>query len=194
MTARLTMETLMTMTTMRGGGAGKKKSKKTKLKTKGRRSLCNVRFSNYDLGHLVNGWLDNPIEDSPFDFHFSKQSIIRSHIAVGFMPMMERAAKDPKVRFEFEPDGAPPADAARMDLLREEYKEAAEAVAKLSYHGDMLDVVPQKAEAPKEHIVRNKLINKPGGLFRTGLIVANCRGRTRGWQADRGGCSKEGCR
>ena len=28
---------------------------------------------------------------------------------------------------------------------------------------------------PIEHIVRNKLINMPGGLFRTGLIVANCR-------------------
>ena len=94
------------------GGAGKKKSKKTKPKTKGRRSLCNVSFSNYDLGHLVNGWPDDPIEDRPFDFHFSKKSIIRSHIAVGFMPMTGRAAKDPKVRFEFGPDGAPPADTA----------------------------------------------------------------------------------
>jgi hypothetical protein len=167
-----------------GGCAGKKKSKKTKPKTKGRRSLCNVSFSNYDLGHLVNGWPDDPIEDRPFDFHFSKKSIIRSHIAVGFMPMTGRAAKDPKVRFEFGPDGAPPADAARMDLLRAEYKEAGEAVTKLGYHGDMLDVVPREAEAAEipsdeeaqiEHIVRNKLINKPGGLFRTGLIVANCR-------------------
>jgi hypothetical protein len=132
------------MTTMRGGGAGKKKSKKMKPKTKGRRSLCNVSFSNYDLGHLVNGWPDDPIEDRPFDVHFSKKSIIRSHIAVGFMPMTGRAAKDPKVRFEFGPDRAPPADAARMDLLRAEYKEAGEAVTKLGYHGDMLDVVPRR--------------------------------------------------
>ena len=132
----------------------------------------------------MNGWPDDPIEDRPFDFHFSKQSIIRSHIAVGFMPMTGRAAKDPKVRFEFGPDGAPPADTARMDLLKAEYKEAGEAVTKLGYHGDMLDVVPREAEAAEipsdeeaqiEHIVRNKLINKPGGLFRTGLIVANCR-------------------
>jgi hypothetical protein len=71
-----------------------------------------------------------------------------------------------------------------MDLLREEYKEAAEAVTKLGYHSDMLDMVPQEAEAAEipldeeaqiEHIVRNKLINKPGGLFRTGLIVAKCK-------------------
>jgi hypothetical protein len=61
----------------------------------------------------VNGWSDDPIKDRLFDFNFLKESIIRSHIAVGFMPMMGRAAKDPKVRFEFGPDGAPaPADAA----------------------------------------------------------------------------------
>ena len=55
---------------------------------------------------------------------------------------------------------------------------------KLGYNGDMLDVMPHEAdeaeipsndEAQIEHIVKNKLINKPGGLFRTGLIVANCR-------------------
>ena len=51
-----------------GGGAGTNKSKKTKMK--GQRSLCIVSFSNYDLGHLVNGWPDNSIEDRPFDFHF----------------------------------------------------------------------------------------------------------------------------
>jgi sugar phosphate isomerase/epimerase len=60
------------------------------------------------------------------------------------MPMTGRAAKDPKVRFEFGPDGAPPADTARMDLLKAEYKEAGEAVTKLGYHSDMLDVVPRR--------------------------------------------------
>ena len=55
---------------------------------------------------------------------------------------------------------------------------------KLGYNGDMLDVVPQEVdvaeipldeEAQVEHIVKNKLINKPGGLFWAGLIVANCQ-------------------
>ena len=59
-----------------------------------------------------------------------------------------------------------------MDLLRPEYKEAVEAVTKLGYHGDMLDLVPREAEAAEipldeeaqiEHMVRNKLINKLGG-------------------------------
>ena len=71
-----------------------------------------------------------------------------------------------------------------MEKLREEYKEVAAAVNDLGYNGDMLDVVPREVEeagipsdkeAQIEHIVKNKLINKPGGLFRTGFIVANCR-------------------
>ncbi len=68
--------------------------------------------------------------------------------------------------------------------MREEYKEVAAAVNALGYNGYMLDVVPRKVEeaeipsdeeAQIEHIVKSKLINKPGGLFRTGLIVANCQ-------------------
>jgi hypothetical protein len=71
-----------------------------------------------------------------------------------------------------------------MEQLRKEYEKAADDVNKLGYNGDMLDVVPNKVEeaeipsdeeAQMEHLVKNKLINKPGGLFRTGLIVANCR-------------------
>jgi hypothetical protein len=90
--------------------AGKKRKKKGK-------SVCNVGFSNLDLGNLVNGWPDDPIEDCPFDRHFSAEGIIRSHIAVGFMPMTGQAAKDPKVWFEFGLGGAPPEDALRMDEL-----------------------------------------------------------------------------
>ena len=60
-------------------------------------SICNVSFSNFGFGLLVNGWPDDPIKDRPFDFHFTAESILRSHIAVGFMPMMGRANLDPKV-------------------------------------------------------------------------------------------------
>ena len=41
---------------------------------------------------------------------------------------------------------APPDEAARMEKLREEYKEVAAAVNALGYNGDMLDVVPREVE------------------------------------------------
>ena len=155
------------------GDAGRKKG-----------SICNVSFSNFDLGHLVNGWPVDPIEDRPFDFHFTAESIIRSHIAVGFMPMTGRAALDPKVRFEFGLGGAPAEATTRMDSLREEYTQAGVILTEMGYNGAMLDIAPPEAqhcvipegeEAQIEHIVTNKLINKAGGLYKTGLIVANAR-------------------
>jgi hypothetical protein len=35
--------------------------------------------------------------------------------------------------------------------------------------------IPADEEAQIEHLVANKLINKAGGLFKTGMIVANAR-------------------
>jgi hypothetical protein len=49
--------------------AGKERKKKGKR-------VYNVGFSNLDLGNLVNGWPDDPIEDCPFDLHFSAKGII----------------------------------------------------------------------------------------------------------------------
>jgi hypothetical protein len=59
---------------------------------------------------------------------FPKDSIIKLHIAVGFMPMTGRAARDPKVQFKFGPGGAPPNKAAQMEQLREEYEQAAQDI------------------------------------------------------------------
>ncbi len=53
-----------------------------------------------DLANLVNGWPDDPVELRPFDYHFTKEGIIRSWIAVGFLPMTGRATQDLKVRHE----------------------------------------------------------------------------------------------
>ncbi len=60
-------------------------------KKKGDRSICNVSFSNFDLANLVNGWPEDPLELRPFDYHFTKEEIIRLWIAVGFLPMTGRA-------------------------------------------------------------------------------------------------------
>jgi hypothetical protein len=71
-----------------------------------------------------------------------------------------------------------------MDELRAEYKNAAEILTTMGYNGEMLDVepveveeatIPADKEAQIEHLVASKLINKAGGLFKTGIIVANAR-------------------
>jgi hypothetical protein len=89
----------------------------TRRKKKGERSICNVSFSNFDLANLVNGWPDDPVELRPFDYHFTKEGIVRSWIAVGFLPMTGRATQDPKVRHELGEGGAPPAAAERLAAL-----------------------------------------------------------------------------
>ena len=155
------------------GDAGKKKT-----------SICSVSFPNFDFGHLVNGWPDYPIKDHPFDFHFTAESIIRSRIAVGFMPMTGCATTDPKVRFEFGPGGAPAKAADCMDQFWDEYNQTAVILTEMGYNGGMLDieppevqqyVIPESEEAQIEHIVANKLMHKAGGLYKAGLIVVNAR-------------------
>jgi hypothetical protein len=49
-------------------------------KKKGEWSICNVSFLNFDLANLVNDWPEDPLplELCPFDFHFTKEGIIRS--------------------------------------------------------------------------------------------------------------------
>ena len=68
-------------------------------KQKGR-SICNVSFLNLDLANLVNGWPDDPVELRPFDYHFTTERIIKTWIAVGFLPMTGNTVNDLKVRHE----------------------------------------------------------------------------------------------
>ena len=56
----------------------------------------------------------------PFDYHFTKEGIIRSWIAVGFLPMKGRAMEDPKERHELGEGGAPPATAKLLAALNKE--------------------------------------------------------------------------
>jgi len=89
------------------------------------------------------------LELRPFDYHFTKKEIIRSWIAVGFLPMTGRAMEDPKVRHELGEGGAPPAAAKCLAALDKEYKIAAKTLAGMGYNGTMLD-----CEVPK---VKKKL-------------------------------------
>jgi hypothetical protein len=153
-------------------------------KKKGGQSICNVSFSNFDLANLVNGWPDDPVELRPFDYHFTKEGIIGSWLAVGFLPMTGKAAEDPKVRHELGEGGAPPAAARRLAALNKEYIISATTLTAMGFNGELLDCELPKVkkqpvfrdeEAQIQHIVDNKLLNKAGGLYKTGLIVANCR-------------------
>ena len=153
-------------------------------KKKGGQSICNVSFSNFDLANLVNGWPEDPLELRPFDYHFTKKGIIRSWIAVGFLPMTGRATADPKVRHELGEGGAPPAAAKHLAALDKEYKIAAKTLTGMGYNGTMLDCeLPKVKKKPNfcneeawiQHIIDNNLMNKAGGLFKTGLISDCCK-------------------
>jgi hypothetical protein len=45
-------------------------------------SICNISFSNMDLGNLVNGWPDNLVELRLFNCHFNAKRIIKTGKAV----------------------------------------------------------------------------------------------------------------
>jgi len=151
-------------------------------KRKGR-SICNISFTNLDLANLVNGWPGDPIDLRPFDCHFTAKSIIRSWIAVGFLPMTGNAVNDPKVRHELGDGGAPPEAAIRMKALNTEYRKTARVLSGMGFNGGVMDVKLPKVKAAAafenneekiDYLVENRLINKAGGLYKTGTIVANC--------------------
>ncbi len=103
-------------------------------KTRGR-SVCNVIFSNLDLGHLVNGWPGDPVKLCPFDFNFTVEKIKKSWLAVGFLPMTGAAAFHPKLRHELGEGGAPEEAAKRLQLLRADYQWQAGILIMLGYRG-----------------------------------------------------------
>jgi len=137
-----------------------------------------------DLGNLVNGWPGDPIEKRPFDCHFTEERIIKTWIAVGFLPMTGNAANDPKVRHELGDGGAPPEAAIRMKALNKEYRKTAKVLTGMGFNGGVMDVKLPKVKkagvfednkARIQYLVDNRCMNKAGGLFKTGLLVANCQ-------------------
>ena len=146
-------------------------------------SICNVSLSNRDLGNIVNGFPGDPIENRPFDYCFTQEKIIKSWVAVGFMPMTGNAANDPKVRYELGDGGAPQEALTRMNKLVEDYSTSATTLTRQGYNGGVLDLKPRVVventvladnEAQVDHIVKNKLITSAGGLYKAGIVIANC--------------------
>jgi len=70
---------------------------KTPRKKKGRRNACNISIGNCDLANIVNGFPGDELVNKPFDYTFTRQNIINSWIAVGFLSMTANAVNDPKL-------------------------------------------------------------------------------------------------
>ena len=130
-------------------------------------SICNVSFSNFNHANLINGWPENPVELRPFDFHFTKERIIKTWKA-----MTGNATKDPKMRYEMGEGGAPADAMKRLDLLHADYRKSAETLTEMGFNGAMFDmeptvvrkdVIPEGKEAKIQQIINNRLINKVGG-------------------------------
>jgi hypothetical protein len=71
-----------------------------------------------------------------------------------------------------------------LAALDKEYKISAKSLTPMGFNGELLDCKLPKIkkkpvfcneEAQIQHIIDNKLLNKAGGLYKTGLIIANCR-------------------
>lgn len=150
-------------------------------------SNCNVSFFNLDLANLVNGWPGDPVELRPFDCHFTPERIIKTWIAVGFLPMMMmgNVANDPKVRHKLGDGGAPLEAAIWLEALHKEYCRVARVLTGMGFNGNMMDVKLPKVKKSVvfkdneekiqiQYFVDNRLINKAGGLYKMGTIVANC--------------------
>jgi hypothetical protein len=70
-----------------------------------------------------------------------------------------------------------------MQALSAEYRKTARALTGMGFNGGVMDVRLPKAkkaavfednEARIQYLLDNRCMNRPGGLFKTGLIVANC--------------------
>ena len=155
-----------------------------KTSQKKKSSICNVNISNRDLARIVNGFSNDPIELRPFDNCFTEAKIVKTWIAVGFLPMTGNAANDPKVGYELGEGGAPEEARVRMESLVDDYSEVAEELTNSGFNGNILNLAsrqvshetfPEDEEAQIEHIIKNKGMTKAGKLYKAGIIMANSR-------------------
>jgi hypothetical protein len=100
------------------------------------------------------------------------------------MPMTGNTANDLKVRYKLGDRGVLLEASDQLIALHAEYRRAGDALTSIGLNGAMFDIKLKKAKpatvfindkARINHIIDNHLINKAGGLYKTGLIVANCR-------------------
>jgi hypothetical protein len=152
-------------------------------------------LSNLDLGNVINGFPGDPLVLCPFDFCFTQEKIIKTWIKVGFMPHTGNAALDQKVHHKLVEGGAPVEAGVRMEKLVEDYAERRQKLMVLGFNGEVLDLKPKMATANSsvlakdeeeliKEIMEKKIISKAGGLYKVGVIIANCRVATQAAQQD----------
>jgi len=157
--------------------------------TVAKESITKVKLSNLDLGHVINGFPGDPVELRPFDFCFTQEKIIKTWIKVGFMPHTGNVVLDPKVRHELGEGGAPEEQLVRMEQLVKDYNDSVQRLTDLGFNGEVLDLKPKTVTANSsaltrdenelvEEILSKRLISKAGGLFKAGVIIANCKAVT----------------
>ena len=97
--------------------------------------------------------------------------------------MTRNAVNDPKVRYELGDGGAPEEAQGRLELLTTEYKEVANSLSEMGFNGEVMDLkartveerkFPEEEEAAIQELIAKKSMNRPGGLFKVGALVANC--------------------
>ena len=135
-----------------------------------------------DLACIVNDISNDPIELRPFDNSFTESKIIKTWIAVDFLPMTGNTANNLKVSYELGEGGAPEEVRVRMESLVDDYSEVAEKLTNSGFNGNILNLAPRQVsretfpedeEAQIEHIIKNKGMTKAGKLYKAGIIMAN---------------------
>ena len=164
------------------------------------KSACNVTIGNPDLPNIVNGFPGDPIEKRPFDFTFMKEKILSWWKKVGFLPMSRNDLNHNKVRWEMGAGGAPKEATIRLELLVKDYEECARMLNARGFNGGVLDLepprvektasIPDDEEAQIQLILKNKVMNKAGSLFKVGVHVANSRVLIEAARRHREGCTK----
>ncbi len=96
---------------------------------------------------MVNGWPNDPVQLQLFDYHFMTKRIIKTWIAVGFLPMTGNAPNDLKVRHELGNGGAPLVASIWMTALHKEYRKTARVFTGMGFNGGFLDVKLPKVKA-----------------------------------------------
>ena len=150
----------------------------------------NVGLGNLDLGNMVNGYPDDPIDLRPYENTFTRPNILQWWRKAGFLPMTRNALNNPKVRFELGDGGAPEEAGKRLALLEEAYREGAMELQAMGYNGiDAFDLELPVAE-PKFDMSDEEKIQeymkqghmKAGNMMKIGEVIVNSRIAAEAWR------------